>query len=79
MVAHVTWVIGSGLCFLFLWGLAHSQPPLVRWFNEALEPVPLTLTLLVLGVAVIPAMITAALWAALWVGAGCGFLLGLSP
>lgn len=75
----MTWLIGSGLGFLALWALAHSQPPLVRWFNETVEAIPLTLTLLVIGAGVVPAMLTAAIWSALWILVGTGRLFGLSP
>lgn len=39
----------------------------VRWFNEAIEPLPATLTILVGGVIVWPGFFVLAAWAGIWV------------
>lgn len=40
---------------------------LVRAFNEALDPIPVTLTLLIGGVIVWPAIFVAAAFAGIWI------------
>lgn len=39
----------------------------VRWFNELIEPLPSTLTILVAGVLVWPAFFVLLAWVLIWV------------
>lgn len=50
---------------------------MIRWFNEAIADVPVTLTLLVGGVIVIPAFIVVVVWLGLVAFIGAGQILGL--
>lgn len=46
-----------------------------RWFNRLIDPVPLTLTLLVGGLVVWPSVLVAMAWAGLWVLMAPGLII----
>lgn len=47
----------------------------VRWFNRVIEPVPVTLTLLVGGLVVIPAAVVLIAWVGIWLMLGPAAIL----